>query len=65
MYPEYTGTLLTAIANDNKPPTSAQETYNLAQAYVTKHGFTPARPDAVLRLRRACRDEEVRGRATG
>ncbi len=40
MYPEYTGTLLTAIANDNKPPTSAQETYNLAQTYVTKHGFT-------------------------
>jgi osmoprotectant transport system substrate-binding protein len=40
MYPEYTGTLLTAIANDNKPPNSAQETYNLAQAYVTKHGFT-------------------------
>lgn len=39
MYPEYTGTLLTAIAGDNKPPTSAQQTYNLAQAYVKKHGF--------------------------
>jgi osmoprotectant transport system substrate-binding protein len=39
MYPEYTGTLLTAIAGDNKPPTSAQETYSLAQAYVNKHGF--------------------------
>ena len=39
MYPEYTGTLLTAIAGDNKPPTSAQETYKLAQAYVAKHGF--------------------------
>lgn len=40
MYPEYTGTLLTAIANDNRPPKSAQDTYNLAQAYVTKHGLT-------------------------
>jgi osmoprotectant transport system substrate-binding protein len=39
MYPEYTGTLLTAIANDNKPPTSAKQTYALAQAYVAKHGF--------------------------
>ena len=39
MYPEYTGTLLTAIANDTKPPSSAQETYNLAQAFVKKHGF--------------------------
>src|SRR5260370_41379365 len=25
MYPEYTGTYLTAICNDNKPPTSAQQ----------------------------------------
>jgi osmoprotectant transport system substrate-binding protein len=40
MYPEYTGTLLTAIAGDTKPPTSAQATYNLAQAYVQKNGFT-------------------------
>jgi osmoprotectant transport system substrate-binding protein len=39
MYPEYTGTLLSAIAGDTKPPTSAQETYSLAQAYVQKHGF--------------------------
>jgi osmoprotectant transport system substrate-binding protein len=39
MYPEYTGTLLTAIAGDNQPPNSAQQTYNLAQAYVKKHGF--------------------------
>src|SRR5947209_18634004 len=40
MYPEYTGTLLTAIAGNNKPPTSAKQTYALAQAFVTKHGFT-------------------------
>jgi osmoprotectant transport system substrate-binding protein len=39
MYPEYTGTLLSAIAGDDKPPTSAQQTYTLAQAYVKKHGF--------------------------
>jgi len=40
MYPEYTGTLLTAIAGNNKPPTSATQTYALAQAFVTKHGLT-------------------------
>jgi osmoprotectant transport system substrate-binding protein len=40
MYPEYTGTLLSVIAGDNKPPSSAQDTYNKANAYVTKNGFT-------------------------
>ncbi|PZS11181.1 MAG: hypothetical protein DLM64_07110 [Solirubrobacterales bacterium] len=40
MYPEYTGTLLSAIAGDTKPPTSAKQTYALAKAYVQKHGFT-------------------------
>jgi osmoprotectant transport system substrate-binding protein len=40
MYPEYTGTLLTAIAGDNKPPSSAKQTYDLANAFVKKHGFT-------------------------
>jgi osmoprotectant transport system substrate-binding protein len=39
MYPEYTGTLLTAIAGDNQPPNSASQTYQLADAYVKKHGF--------------------------
>ena len=39
MYPEYTGTLLSAIAGDTRPPTSANQTYALAQAYATKHGF--------------------------
>ena len=39
MYPEYTGTLLTAIAGDNKPPNSAAQTYQLADAFVQKHGF--------------------------
>ncbi len=40
MYPEYTGTYLTAICGDNKPPTSASQTYTLAQACAQKHGFT-------------------------
>jgi osmoprotectant transport system substrate-binding protein len=40
MYPEYTGTLLTAIAQDNKPPVSAVQTYQLAKNYVELHGFT-------------------------
>lgn len=40
MYPEYTGTLLTAIAGDTNPPKSAEQTFKLADAYVTKHGFT-------------------------
>jgi osmoprotectant transport system substrate-binding protein len=39
MYPEYTGTLLTAIAGDNKPPNSAQDTYSKASAYAQKNGF--------------------------
>jgi osmoprotectant transport system substrate-binding protein len=39
MYPEYTGTLLSAIAGDNKPPASAQQTLALAAAFAKKHGF--------------------------
>jgi osmoprotectant transport system substrate-binding protein len=39
MYPEYTGTLLSVIAGDSKPPTSAQDTYTKANAFVQKHGF--------------------------
>jgi osmoprotectant transport system substrate-binding protein len=39
MYPEYTGTFLTAIANDNNPPHSAAQTYALAQAFAEKHGY--------------------------
>ncbi len=40
MYPEYTGTLLSAIAGDNKPPQSAAQTYRLAKGFVQKHGLT-------------------------
>ncbi len=39
MYPEYTGTLLTTIAGNNTQPTSAKQTYALANAFVAKHGF--------------------------
>jgi osmoprotectant transport system substrate-binding protein len=39
MYPEYTGTLLSAIAGDERPPTSAKQTYALAQAYALKNGY--------------------------
>jgi osmoprotectant transport system substrate-binding protein len=40
MYPEYTGTFLTAICNDTRPPTSAEETLALAKACAERHGFT-------------------------
>ena len=40
MYPEYTGTLLTAVAGVTAPPKSAQQAYNQAKAYVQKQGFT-------------------------
>jgi osmoprotectant transport system substrate-binding protein len=44
VYPEYTGTLLTAIAGIHTPPKSGQQAYNEAQAYVQKHGFTLLNP---------------------
>jgi osmoprotectant transport system substrate-binding protein len=40
MYPEYTGTLLTAVAGVSAPPHSAQDAYNQAKAFAEKHGFT-------------------------
>ena len=40
MYPEYTGVVVSALAGNSKPPHSASQTYNEAQAYVQKHGFT-------------------------
>lgn len=39
-YPEYTGVLLSAIAGQAKAPTSAEQAYTQAKAYVEKHGFT-------------------------
>jgi len=40
MYPEYTGTLLTAVAGLTTPPHSAQQAYVEAKAFAQKHGFT-------------------------
>ena len=40
MYPEYTGTLLSAIAGQTALPTSSQQAYTQAKAYAEKHGFT-------------------------
>jgi osmoprotectant transport system substrate-binding protein len=40
MYPEYTGTLLTAVAGQTKEPSSAAAAYAQAKAYVEKHGLT-------------------------
>jgi len=43
-YPEYTGTLLTAIANATTLPTSAQAAYQEAKAYLETHGYTMTDP---------------------
>jgi osmoprotectant transport system substrate-binding protein len=40
LYPEYTGTLLSAIAGITKNPTSATAAYKEAATYATAHGFT-------------------------
>jgi osmoprotectant transport system substrate-binding protein len=43
-YPEYTGTLLTAIANITAPPKDAHAAYLEAKAYLEKHGYTMLDP---------------------
>jgi osmoprotectant transport system substrate-binding protein len=40
MYPEYTGVLLSAIAEQTKNPASAQEAYSEAKTFVEKAGLT-------------------------
>lgn len=40
MYPEYTGTLLSAIYNETKPPSSAAGAYAKAKTLVEQHGLT-------------------------
>jgi osmoprotectant transport system substrate-binding protein len=40
MYPEYTGTLLSAIANQTKEPASAAAAYAQAKTFVALHGLT-------------------------
>jgi osmoprotectant transport system substrate-binding protein len=44
MYPEYTGTLLTAIAGVTAPPTSATQAYKEARKYVVTKGYTLLQP---------------------
>jgi osmoprotectant transport system substrate-binding protein len=39
-YPEYTGVLLSAVASQTKSPSSADEAYAQAKAFVEKEGFT-------------------------
>jgi osmoprotectant transport system substrate-binding protein len=44
MYPEYTGTLITAVAGATTQPTSATAAYTQAKAFVEQHGFTLLNP---------------------
>ena len=44
MYPEYTGVIVSVLAGNTKPPHSAQQTFNEAKAFVTKHGFALLNP---------------------
>ncbi|HEX9482008.1 MAG TPA: glycine betaine ABC transporter substrate-binding protein [Solirubrobacteraceae bacterium] len=39
-YPEYTGVLLSAVAEQSKAPASEQQAYEQAKAFVEKEGFT-------------------------
>src|ERR1700759_532559 len=39
-YPEYTGVLLSTVAEQTKSPTSEQQAYEQAKAFVEKEGFT-------------------------
>jgi osmoprotectant transport system substrate-binding protein len=39
-YPEYTGVLLSTVAEQTKSPTSEQQAYEEAKAFVEKEGFT-------------------------
>ena len=39
-YPEYTGVLLSAVAEQKTPPTSEQQAYEQAKTFVEKEGFT-------------------------
>jgi osmoprotectant transport system substrate-binding protein len=40
MYPEYTGTLLTAVAGVTAPPKSASDAYVKAKSFAQAHGYT-------------------------
>jgi osmoprotectant transport system substrate-binding protein len=40
MYPEYTGTILSVLADDTANPPSAGAAYSQAKTFLAKHGFT-------------------------
>jgi osmoprotectant transport system substrate-binding protein len=40
MYPEYTGTILTVLANDTANPPSAAAAYSESKSFLAKHGYT-------------------------
>jgi|tagenome__1003787_1003787.scaffolds.fasta_scaffold20827396_1 osmoprotectant transport system substrate-binding protein len=40
MYPEYTGTILSELAHQTKPPSGANAAYDQAKAFEEKRGFT-------------------------
>jgi osmoprotectant transport system substrate-binding protein len=40
MYPEYTGTILTVLADDTANPSSAAAAYSQSKTFLAKHGFT-------------------------
>jgi osmoprotectant transport system substrate-binding protein len=44
MYPEYTGTILSVVANQKTPPKSAAEAYTQAKAFEEGRGFTLLAP---------------------
>jgi osmoprotectant transport system substrate-binding protein len=44
MYPEYTGILLSAVANETKPQPSETVAYEKAKAFVEKEGLTMTQP---------------------
>ncbi len=56
-YPEYTGVILSVIANQSTPPHSAQQAYTQAKAYLEGHGLTLTSPtpfydsDALIALK--------------
>jgi osmoprotectant transport system substrate-binding protein len=43
-YPEYLGEIASSLAGYSKPLVSEAQTYNIAEAYETKHGFTIMTP---------------------
>jgi len=58
LYPEYTGTLLSAIAGQTKNPSSAAAAYSQAKAFAAKSGFallnpTPFADSDVLAVKKA------------